>query len=136
DMGFIALGVPRNPAIPANRDPRYVDLGLCGPLRTDLKDRGEYCGLFKTPSLRNVATRQVFFHNGAMHRLEDAVRFYAQRDRRPHRFDDLPSRYQGNVNKEPPFGRLGGSPPALSEADVADIVSFLKTLTDEKKPAL
>jgi cytochrome c peroxidase len=142
DMGLIGLGVPRNPAIPANGDPRHVDLGLCGPLRTDLKERAEYCGLFKTPSLRNVATRQVFFHNGVMHRLEDAVRFYALRDSQPARvyprgrkFDDLPARYQRNVNQEPPFGRPAGSRPMLSEAEIADVVSFLKTLTDEKKPA-
>ena len=31
------LGVPRNPEIPANVDPTYYDLGLCGPLRTDFR---------------------------------------------------------------------------------------------------
>ncbi|HEY4041161.1 MAG TPA: cytochrome c peroxidase, partial [Rhodopila sp.] len=30
DFGFVALGLPRNPEIPANADPAYVDLGLCG----------------------------------------------------------------------------------------------------------
>ncbi|WP_077035601.1 cytochrome-c peroxidase [Pelomonas sp. KK5] len=143
DMGFIALGVPRNPAIPANRDPRFTDQGLCGPLRTDLREHPEYCGLFKTPSLRNVATRSVFFHNGAMRSLEEAVRFYAQRDSRPGRFyprdaqgrvrkyDDLPAAAHGNVNTEPPFGQKPGEPPALSERDIADVVAFLKTLTDQ-----
>ena len=65
DRGFVALGVPRNPRIAANTDSMYFDLGLCGPLRTDLATRAEYCGLFKTPTLRNVALRRVFFHNGA-----------------------------------------------------------------------
>jgi cytochrome c peroxidase len=64
DYGFVALGVPRNRAIPANADPHYYDLGLCGPLRTDLRGRAEYCGLFRAPSLRNAARRHVFFHNG------------------------------------------------------------------------
>jgi cytochrome c peroxidase len=58
DFGLIALGVPRNPAIPVNTDPKYFDLGLCGPLRTDF------------------ALRQTFFHNGEFHTLRDAVAFY------------------------------------------------------------
>jgi cytochrome c peroxidase len=146
DNGFIALGVPRNPAIPANADPRHHDLGLCGPLRTDLADRDEYCGLFRTPSLRNVATRRAFFHNGVFHRLEDAVRFYAQRDLSPRRyyrrdragrvvtFDDLPARHRDNVNAEPPFGPRPGGRPALTEAEVADVAAFLRTLTDGYAP--
>jgi len=59
DFGFAAIGAPRNAAIPANADRGYYDLGVCGPLRTDLKDRHEYCGLFRTPSLRNAARRRV-----------------------------------------------------------------------------
>ena len=58
DFGLIAVAVPRNPAIPANTDPAYFDLGLCGPLRTDFHGRADYCGLFKTPTLRNVALRK------------------------------------------------------------------------------
>jgi cytochrome c peroxidase len=142
DFGYAALGAPRNKAIPANADPRYYDLGLCGPLRTDLADKEEYCGLFRIPSLRNVSTRRVFFHNGAIHRLQDAVRFYAERDSRPQnwyslgtdgaaqKFDDLPQRYRGNLDAQPPFDRQLGDPPALSDADIRDIVAFLNTLTD------
>jgi cytochrome c peroxidase len=40
-----------------------------------LKDRAEYCRLFKTPSLRNVALRRSIFHNGVFHTLRDAVAF-------------------------------------------------------------
>jgi cytochrome c peroxidase len=83
DFSYEAIGVPRNPQIPANRDRRYRDLGVCGPLRDDHRQFLEYCGLFKTPSLRNVATRRAFFHNGVMHTLEQAVRFYNTRDTRP-----------------------------------------------------
>lgn len=142
DYGFVAIGVPRNPAIPANQDPEHYDLGLCGPYRTDLADRAEYCGMFKAPTLRNVALRQSFYHNGVFHRLEDAVAFYATRDTNPERwypsspdgkvrkFDDLPERYHGNIDVEPPFDRKRGDAPALSPEDIADIVAFLKTLTD------
>jgi cytochrome c peroxidase len=133
DNGLIAIGVPRNRAIPANAKAGYRDLGACGPLRADLRGRDEYCGLFRTPSLRNVALRPVFFHNGVYSTLEDAVRFYALRDADPtrvygkdRRFDDLPRKYQSNLNKEAPFGARR----ALSEAEIADVVAFLKTLTD------
>jgi cytochrome c peroxidase len=143
DFGLIAIGLPRNPEIPANADPAYFDLGLCGPLRTDFTDRPEYCGRFRTPTLRNVAIRQTFFHNGVIHSLRKAVEFYATRDTNPerwyprnpdgsvHKFDDLPPRYLANLSEEPPFdGRQPGDPPALTEAEIDDVVAFLKTLTD------
>jgi cytochrome c peroxidase len=83
DFSFEAIGVPRNPQIPANRDRRYIDMGICGPQRDDHTRFTEFCGLFKTPSLRNVATRHALFHNGVIHSLEQAVRFYNTRDTRP-----------------------------------------------------
>ena len=127
DFGYAAIGVPRNPAIPANHDAGYHDLGLCGPLRSDLTDQTQYCGMFKTPTLRNVALRSVFFHNGLVHRLDDAVRFYTTRELS---HVDLPRRYQDNLDVQAPFDRRAGDPPALSDADIADIVAFLYTLTD------
>ncbi len=86
DYSYEAIGVPRNRTLVANQDPRRFDLGLCGPARTDHLPGGgtnAFCGMFKTPTLRNVATREVFFHNGVIHSLEQAVRFYATRDTRP-----------------------------------------------------
>jgi cytochrome c peroxidase len=142
DYGFIAIGVPRNREIPANADASYHDLGLCGPLRSDFAKEGGYCGLFRTPSLRNVALRRRFFHNGAMKSLEQVLDFYAERDTHPERFyprardgqvrkfDDLPEAYHENVNVEAPFDRQPGAKPALSKRERADIVAFLKTLTD------
>ncbi|MDX8502055.1 cytochrome-c peroxidase [Mesorhizobium sp. VK4C] len=143
DFGLIAIAVPRNPAIPANTDPHYFDLGLCGPLRADFKGRAEYCGLFKTPTLRNVALRKSFFHNGYFHTLREAVAFYASRDSDPGRwypknadgtvnkFDDLPKAYWGNLNTDPPFnGKKPGDKPPLTDAEIDDIVAFLGTLTD------
>jgi cytochrome c peroxidase len=127
DFGYVAIGVPRNRNIAANRDPTYFDLGLCGPERKDLRERAEYCGRFRAPTLRNVALRHSFFHNGVFSELRQAVRFYAQRDRK---LDDLPARYRANVNNEAPFGVGLGGEPALSERDVDDLVEFLKTLTD------
>jgi cytochrome c peroxidase len=146
DFGFAAIGAPRNPAIPANSDRRYYDLGLCGPLRTDLQDRHEYCGLFRTPSLRNVARRPVFLHNGVFHSLSEVVRFYAERDTKPQKwypraadgrilkFDDLPAAYVANVDTQVPFDRHAGDAPAFNERDIEDIVVFLRTLSDGYLP--
>jgi cytochrome c peroxidase len=147
DYEFEALAVPRNRHLSANRDATYFDEGLCGPLRKDAAKQG-YCGLFKTPTLRNVATRQVFFHNGAIHSLDDAVRFYVERETRPekwypHRaggtiemYDDLPAAHHANVDvKDAPFNRLRGEKPALSEQEIKDVVAFLNTLTDNYQPA-
>ncbi|HTD73717.1 MAG TPA: cytochrome c peroxidase [Steroidobacteraceae bacterium] len=146
DFGFAAIGAPRNPAIPANADGGYYDLGLCGPLRTDLKDRHEYCGLFRTPSLRNAARRPVYLHNGVFKSLSDVVRFYAERDTQPQKwyprashgstlkFNDLPVAYRANLDAQAPFDRHAGDAPALSDADIANIVTFLRTLNDGYKP--
>jgi len=146
DYGLIALGVPRNPAIPANADPEYFDLGLCGPLRTDFLGRPAYCGLFKTPSLRNVALRKSFFHNGVFHDLRQVVAFYATRDIDPgkwyprgadgavQQYNDLPPADRANLNMDPPFGGKPGDKPALTDAEIDDVVAFLKTLTDGYDP--
>jgi cytochrome c peroxidase len=85
DFSYEGISVPRNPAIPANADPSAFDLGICGPLRSDhAAVAGDtFCGLFKTPTLRNVATRKTFFHNGVMHSLEQVIRFYNTRDTMP-----------------------------------------------------
>jgi len=55
-------------------------------LRSDLRDRAEYCGRFKTPSLRNVAGRRVFFHNGIFYTLRQVMEFYVQRDTNPEKW--------------------------------------------------
>ena len=143
DYRFAAIGVPRNSALAANADPTYYDLGLCGPLRTELaRESTEYCGMFRTPTLRNAARRRSFFHNGRFTTLEQVVRFYATRDLEPARwypvrggqldlYDDLPRAYRENVDRiDPPFDRRAGQPPALNEAEIADLVAFLRTLDD------
>ena len=142
DHRYAALGVPRNPAIPANADATYYDLGVCGPYRTDLIAREDLCGAFKVPSLRNVATRKVFFHNGRFTDLNTAVTFLIERDTDPalwypvvggvvQKFDDLPPADRANVDTtDMPFSRGPGLTPALSPAEIADLVQFLDTLTD------
>jgi cytochrome c peroxidase len=143
DYTYDNLGVPRNPEIAANADPGYFDLGLCGPDRIDLAERRDLCGQFKVPTLRNVATRQVWFHNGYFHSLKEALHFYVERDTHPERwypvdaagvpdkFDDLPAPLRRNVNtQEPPYDRRPGQAPRLNDAEIDDVIAFLNTLTD------
>ena len=143
DFQYEALGVPRNASIPANHDPNYFDLGICGPYRKDLHDQVQYCGIFLTPTLRNSATRKVFFHNGIFHSLEEVVDWYVNRDLEPDRFypkegdgevakyDDLPAQNRRNVDTvDAPFNRSPGDPPALSKRDIQDVIAFLGTLND------
>ena len=145
DFSFDNLGVPRNPLLGRNDDAAHFDLGLCE--RPDLAARADLCGAFKVPSLRNVAQRHVFFHNGRFTTLKDAITFYVQRDTNPekwyplnadgsvNKFDDLPAPYRLNVNTvEVPYNRTLGDAPALSDAEVDDVIAFLKTLSDGYKP--
>ena len=147
DYTYDNLGVPRNSSIPANADPAYFDLGLCGPDRLDLASRRDLCGQFKVPTLRNVATRQAFFHNGAFHTLEDSLHFYVERDTNPERFypagadgtpqkfNDVPPLLRGNVNTgEAPYDRHPGQAPRLGATEIADVAAFLGTLTDGYDP--
>jgi cytochrome c peroxidase len=146
DYGYDAVGVPRNRALAANADPRHFDLGLCTTaVAKAWPDSAQWCGYFKTPSLRNVAVRARFMHNGALRSLRDAVAFYATRSTDPkrwypggHLFDDLPAAAHANVNvNSVPLNRRQGSAPALGEADIDALVAFLGTLTDARyeKPA-
>lgn len=119
---------------------RFQRNSACPPARSD------YCGLFRTPSLRNVALRKSFFHNGVFTSLERVLDFYAERDtapakwyakspgRRARKFEDLPVEHVDNVNIEPPFARKAGDKPALTKPERADIVAFLRTLTDGYSP--
>ena len=145
DFSFDNLGLPRNMLIPANADPDYFDLGICGPERTDIKDQS-LCGQFKVPTLRNIALTAPYFHNGVITTLRETVRFYVTRDTNPElwyptvdgvvqKFNDLPQRYHGNVNTlEVPYNRHPGEAPALDDEEIDRVVDFLNTLTDGYQP--
>jgi cytochrome c peroxidase len=142
DYTYAAIGVPRNKEIPANKNSRYFDLGICGRSDHPLPANSQYCGMFKTPTLRNVATRKVFFHNGQFKSLRDVIRFYNTRDTNPElwypvvksvvqKFDDLPAMYRANIDAQAPLdGKARGSKPSMSDQDVEDLETFLGTLTD------
>jgi cytochrome c peroxidase len=57
----------------------YYDMGLCGPFksatgdvnaRVDLADTTSMCGIFKVPTLRNIAVTSPYFHNGVFTDLQ------------------------------------------------------------------
>jgi cytochrome c peroxidase len=145
DFGYAAQGAPRNMKIPANADPAYFDLGLCGPHREDLTQRAAVCGMFRTPGLRNAAARPSFFHNGVFHSLAEVVDFYNTRDSHPERwypqvdgivqvFNDLPPALRANVVQSAPFGSRERNRPSMNPRETADLVCFLETLTDGHVP--
>jgi len=151
DFSYAAIGVPRNNKdIPANRLARGLplsyDLGICSRPDHPLPTNAQYCGMFKTPTLRNVATRKVFFHNGQIKSLREALRFYNTRDTNPElwypvvngvvqKFDDLPTKYRGNIDNQGPLdSRAAGSTPPMTEQELADLEAFLNTLTDDYQP--
>jgi cytochrome c peroxidase len=142
DFDYVNVGVPRNPRLPVNADPNYYDLGLCGPLRADLAEKREYCGFFRSPTVRNTAVRDAFFHNGVFTTLREVINFYNERDLYPEKyysrnadgsvraFDDLPPGFPNNIDHDPPLDRKPGEGRALSEADIDDLIAFLQTLID------
>jgi len=146
DFTYDSLGLPRNVGvggIPANNDPNFFDKGLCGPVRTDLSSQTDMCGAFKVPSLRNVALRKRFFHNGKFDSLNQVVSFYVTRDTSPSiwypldllgnplSYNDLLPSEKANVNvTEGPYNRLFGQAPALTTQEISELIAFLRTLSD------
>ncbi len=74
-------------------------------------------GAFKTPTLRNVALTAPYMHNGAFDTLEEVVKFYSKGGGR------------GEPNPQPGIDDKIGKFD-ISDAEVADLVEFLKALTD------
>lgn len=75
--------------IPGDAEYAYYDLGLCGPFapaavdvnaRPMLSATTSLCGLFKVPTLRNVAITAPYFHNGVFSTLRQVVEWYVTRD--------------------------------------------------------
>jgi cytochrome c peroxidase len=137
DFGYEAVGVPRNRRIALRAE--AFDLGVCERKdRSPYTDQPHFCGSFRTPSLRNVALRPAFMHNGAFTTLREVVSFYATRGTDPERWypggicDDLPEGDRVNVNvTSPPYNRRRGDAPALDDGEIDAVVAFLETLTDD-----
>ena len=77
-------------------------------------DAGNEDGEFKAPSLRNVAVRGAFMHDGRFSTLEEVIEHYSS-----------------GVLNNPSLGRLQVGGINLTEQEKADLVAFLHTLTDQ-----
>jgi len=106
DNGFHNLGLKATPGV--------VDNG-----RYSQRPIAVNRGAFKTPTLRNVSIRAPYMHNGMYQTLEEVVQHY-------NRGGDVKANLDPNMN---PAG-LG-----LTKSDVADLVAFMKTLTEERTEA-
>lgn len=92
-----------------------IDPGMGGRTRI-----AWHAGRFKTPTLRNVAVSAPYMHDGRFNTLEQVVDFYA--DDVQVNASTLDAHMQPWVKGE----------VRLSAQDRADLVAFLKTLTDEE----
>ena len=86
-------------------------------------------------SLRNIALTPPYMHNGAFRTLEQVVHFYNTRDAKPRICMDINDPGFGDdCWPEPEFGatmnvdELGNL--GLTAEEEADLVAFMKTLTD------
>jgi hypothetical protein len=75
-------------------------------------------GMFKTPSLRDVARRPPYMHDGSLRTLEEVVRYY---DRGATRNPHLDARI---------------FPLGLADGEVRDLVAFLGSLTGDERGGL
>jgi len=143
DFTYDNIGMPKNPMNPFYSAPpsvnpdgaNWVDPGLGGFLKEAAYPSDVYLpewGKHKVPTLRNVDKRpspgfvKAFGHNGYFKSLEDIVRFYNTRDVPGAGWP--PPEVTMNVNTDE-LGNLG-----LTAAEEADLVAFMKTLTDGYTP--
>lgn len=133
DFTYDNLGVPKNPENPFYSQPKkinpdgedWVDLGLGGFLG-DSDQNGKQ----KVPTLRNVDKRpeegfvKAYAHNGFFKSLEEIVHFYNTRD--VNAWPDPEVEVHVNTDE---LGALG-----LTPEEEADIVAFLRTLSDGYTP--
>jgi cytochrome c peroxidase len=128
DFTYDNLGLPINRDNPFytqsskfNPDGKnHIDIGLA-----KTTGRAEDRGKFKVTTLRNISLTPPYFHNGIFSTLKETVDFYNTRDKRA---DWGKPEVSENVNTDE-LGDLG-----LSDQEVADIVTFMKTLTDGYQP--
>ncbi len=128
------IGTPVNTSVRAlnGSKPGYVDTGLAqNPSAAHLAN----AGMFKVPTLRNVAVTAPYMHNGVFKDLRTVVKFY-------NKFNSKNPRHQIN----PETGQKWGPPEiadmlakeelesgsALDSKRIDGIVAFLKTLTDQR----
>ena len=74
---------------------------------------------FKTPGLREIGRSAPYMHNGSLATLDDVLRHY-----------------ESGVVERPTVSKDVARGLRLSEAERADLIAFLGTLTSEGEPVL
>jgi cytochrome c peroxidase len=82
-------------------------------------------GAFRAPSLRNVAVTAPYMHDGSVATLEEVLDFYAAGGR------VIRSGLYAGDGRVNPYKSGLVNQINLTEQDKADLVAFLKTLTDQ-----
>ena len=127
DFSYANLGIPHY-----DNGPPGVDHGLATTVGDPAQD-----GKFRVPTLRNVARTAPYSHNGSFENLPYIVDFLATRDVGSRSVETC-SRAPGAATRcawpepevaatlDPRVGHL-----ELTREDIADLIAFLETLTDE-----
>jgi cytochrome c peroxidase len=105
-------------------DDEFRNIGLFNG--KNLNDSGRFLitrnktdiGKFKTPGLRNIAVTAPYMHNGMFATLEEVIDYY----------NDSQKFVPDRINIDPSLQK----PLGLTEREKKDLVSFLKTLTDQR----
>lgn len=133
DYSFHNIGVPANPTLDAASGGPLADRGLAA--NPAIADKASVAGMFRVPSLRNVAVTGPYMHNGVFGDLRTVIAFY--------------NKYNSKLEKRqinPETGQRWGAPevdanlstkeletgPALNDKRIDALVAFLKTLTDRR----
>jgi cytochrome c peroxidase len=103
----------------------------CQELRFMVIDDQALEGAFKTPSLRGVAGRPPYMHAGQFTTLEQVVRHYVAAPHAAVGHSELTHRHAGAAVPQ----HAERAPIKLSDAEVADLVSFLSALSADRKSA-
>ena len=130
DFTYDNLGAPKNTLVRSKngKGNDFIDNGL---FQNDEVNDEKLKGAFRVSSLRNIAVTAPYMHNGVFNKLSTVVHFYNSRDVagaiNPETGNTWKSAEVDATKNTEELGNLG-----LSEQEVSDIVSFLKTLTDER----
>ena len=100
----------------------------CQELRFMVADDPALEGAFKTPGLRGVAGRAPYMHAGQFGTLEEVVRHYVAAPHAAVGHSELTHRHPGAAAPK----HAERAPIELSEAEIADLVSFLGTLSVQR----
>jgi cytochrome c peroxidase len=97
---------------------------------TDVTRQTADMGKFRVPTLRNVALTAPYMHDGSLLSLDDVLDHYARGGRRCGRADCTGATHAAVDQKSRRDRRI--RPVALSQAERADLIAFLDSLTDSE----